>query len=401
MTQFPKQRTGPHPPSDTAGDNAAAPPEPQMKDLYSSSLEDSQDILGIHDLQGKLLSVSPAPARILGYEVQELLRLSLPELLAPEFRNQFDEYIARIQRDGVANGWMTLLTRSGERRVWTYHNKLGREGYPVPVVLALAQDITERVRAERALRASEEKFHSVFRDAGVGMAMVSPEGRFLEVNDSFCEFLGYSPAELLGKRVQEVTHPDEVEHCSQVIDKTMAGEFIQRFEKRYLHKNGEIKWGEVSVSLVRSSERRPIYNVAQVLDVTQRKRAEERQKLNLQQTTLLWKIGRLVSSRISVDHVVHAAVDGLIDLLSCDAVLLFQKLGENLQSWRYGRSILSLNRKPPSLTAWASASAGWRLATGSLSTAWTYLTIHAAPGRSARGFDSIRLRLCRLRIQTR
>ena len=331
MTQFSKQRTGHQTPSDLAEHSSAAPARPEMKDLHSSLLEDSQDLLCVHDLQGKLMSVSPAPARILGYEVEELLRMSLPELLAPEFRNQFDDYLARIQRDGVANGWMTLLTRSGERRVWNYHNRLSREGYPSSVVLGLAQDITERVRAERALRASEEKFRSVFRDAGVGMVLVSPEGRFLEANESFCEFLGYSPAELLGKTVQEVTHPDEVEHASWVIDQTLAGARIRRFEKRYLHKTGEIRWGEVSVSLVRNSERRPVYNVAQVLDITQRKRAEEQQKLNLQQTTLLWRIGRLVSSRISVDHVVHAAVDGLIDLLSCDAVLLFQKQGEDLQ----------------------------------------------------------------------
>src|SRR5215831_18607788 len=84
---------------------------------WSRDLVDhSQDLLCIHDLQGRLLSVNPAPARVLGYTIEEILQIPLRELIAPEFRQQFDAYLDEIGRRGVAHGYMAVLTRFGERR---------------------------------------------------------------------------------------------------------------------------------------------------------------------------------------------------------------------------------------------------------------------------------------------
>jgi PAS domain S-box-containing protein len=139
-----------------------------------------------------------------------------------------------------------------------------------------AQDITERKQAEDALRASEEKFRSVFRDAGVGMMIVSPEGRFLAANQAFCDCLGYTEDELLQRTVQSVTLPEDWPSFSQRLKEALVqGTGFQRVEKRCLHKSGRIVNTESSASLIQGSSGKPRYFVGEVLDITQRKLAEE------------------------------------------------------------------------------------------------------------------------------
>jgi PAS domain S-box-containing protein len=139
-----------------------------------------------------------------------------------------------------------------------------------------AQDITERKQAEDQLRASEEKFRRVFRDAGVGMVIVSPDGRFLAANEAFCECLGYTEEELLQKTVQSITLPEDWPAFSKRLREALQrGTSFQRAEKRCLHKCGRIVTTESSASLIRGPSGEPQYFVGEVLDITQRKLAEE------------------------------------------------------------------------------------------------------------------------------
>ena len=96
----------------------------ENEDWYQDLVEHSHDLLCIHDLEGRLLSVNPAPARLLGYSVEEILQIPMRELIAPEFRAQFDAYLKQIERVGEARGLLAVMTRSGERRIWEYHNTL-------------------------------------------------------------------------------------------------------------------------------------------------------------------------------------------------------------------------------------------------------------------------------------
>lgn len=123
-----------------------------IDDLFRDLVEHSQDLICTHDLTGRLLSVNPLPARLLGYSVEELLRKPMKSLIAPEFQAQFDDYLARIANKGCDDGMLMLVTRSGERRIWEYHNSLRTQGLPVPLVRGMAHDVTERHRASAALR---------------------------------------------------------------------------------------------------------------------------------------------------------------------------------------------------------------------------------------------------------
>ena len=153
-----------------------------------------------------------------------------------------------------------------------YMNESGQPSRMVGVNI----DITDRKLAEEAVRESEEKFRSVFREAGVGMVIVSPEGRFLAANRTFCGCLGYVEKELLEKTVESVTLSEDWPAFSQKLAEALRdGRGFQWVQKRCLHKSGRIVYTETSASLIRSRDGSPQYFVAEVLDVTSRKEAEE------------------------------------------------------------------------------------------------------------------------------
>jgi PAS domain S-box-containing protein len=140
----------------------------------------------------------------------------------------------------------------------------------------LEGEINERKLAEASLRESEEKFRNAFENANTGMAMVSPDGYFLKANAVLCKMLGYSENELFDRKFDDVTHPEDLDIGREFVIRTLSEErAYAKFEKRYLHKNGETVWAAVSASLVRDSQENPLYFVSQILDITERKQAEQ------------------------------------------------------------------------------------------------------------------------------
>ena len=137
-------------------------------------------------------------------------------------------------------------------------------------------EITEREQAEKALRESEERFRSAFEHTAVGMALVSPDGRFIQVNRSLSDILGYSPEELTSTRWQVTTHPDDIEITQSHMRRLLAGETdSSQFERRCLHKHGHEIWGLLSLSLVRQADGTPLYFISQLQDISKLKRTEE------------------------------------------------------------------------------------------------------------------------------
>jgi chemotaxis family two-component system sensor kinase Cph1 len=155
----------------------------------------------------------------------------------------------------------------------------------------ISRDIAERKRTEEALRASEDKFKYVFDHSIIGKSITQPSGE-ISVNQAFCEMLGYTPEELRNQKWQDITHPDDMELTQRVVDALLVGEQASvRFSKRYLHKNGSVVWADVSSSLRRDQEGKPLYFMTTVSDITERKRADaERERL---MTELAWKNNEL------------------------------------------------------------------------------------------------------------
>ena len=134
----------------------------------------------------------------------------------------------------------------------------------------------EQMRISRALRESEEHFRSAFDHAAAGMALVGTDGRWLSVNRSLCELLGYSEEELLQRNFQSVTHPDDLGESLTDMYRMLEGKMVTSTrEKRYLHCDGREIWATVSTSTVADTQGKPMHFIVQSQDITERKRAEE------------------------------------------------------------------------------------------------------------------------------
>ena len=148
------------------------------------------------------------------------------------------------------------------------------DGTPRKVV-GISLDIDARKRIERELRESVERFRGAFEFAGIGMALVAPDGRFLRVNRSLCGIVGYRADELLTTNFQAITHPDDLDadldYMRQMLHGTLAH---YDMEKRYLHKDGHAVWVLLSVSLVRDAAGDALYFVGQIQDISARKQVE-------------------------------------------------------------------------------------------------------------------------------
>ena len=119
-------------------------------------------------------------------------------------------------------------------------------------------------------------FRSAFEFAAIGMALVAPNGRFLRVNRSLCEITGYPEKELLKRTFQDITHPDDLNLDLDYAGRLLRGEIeTYQMEKRYFHKNGLIVWIHLSVSLVRADDSAPLFFIAQIKNITDRKKTEE------------------------------------------------------------------------------------------------------------------------------
>jgi PAS domain S-box-containing protein len=123
---------------------------------------------------------------------------------------------------------------------------------------------------------ADSLFQNAFKFAVIGMALVSPEGKWLRVNHSVCEITGYSEAELLARTFQDITHPDDLDLDLANVRKMLAREInTYQMEKRYFHKDGSIVWVALSVSLVHNKSGAPLFFIAQIQDITRRKQSDQ------------------------------------------------------------------------------------------------------------------------------
>jgi PAS domain S-box-containing protein len=289
----------------------------ENEDWYQDLVEHSHDLLCIHDLAGRLLSVNPAPARMLGYSVEEILQIPLRELIAPEFRPQFDAYLSQIERVGEARGLMTVMTRSGERRIWEYHNTLRSEDVETPIVRGLAHDVTEQKSAEKLAREASENllnkvgenertirelklFRTLVDHSNDAIEVVDPGTlRFLDVNEKACSALGYSREELLSMRVFDID-PTVTEASREKDKQALRKSGFVVTEKLHRRKDGSTFPVEVSMRWV-GLERD--YVIVICRDLTERKQAEEALKKSEEKFSKAFRQGPLSLTLTSIkDH---------------------------------------------------------------------------------------------------
>jgi len=156
----------------------------------------------------------------------------------------------------------------------------GADGYLVKPLnerefVARIRSINKIIQTENELLRSEEKFRSLFYHSAVGKSMTTMDGK-IEVNQAFCDILGYSMEELSGKNWPELTHPDDLPNDTAIMKRIINHEVESfRWEKRYIHKNGHPVYVDISSALERDGRGEPLYFITNIFDITARKIAEE------------------------------------------------------------------------------------------------------------------------------
>lgn len=248
------------------------------EERYRLLFEEMSEGFALHEIivnkKGKpidyrFLDINPAFEKLTGLKRDEIIGRTVREVL-PATEPYWIEKYGEVALHG------------GNLNFENYHSGIGKwynvtAFSPKPGQFAVTfEDITDRKRNETALRESEEQFRSTFEQTAVGMCMVNLDGQFIRVNQAYCELIGYSADELIGKSINFITHPDDLQISDQYLKKPQEGgsQNIQ-FEKRYIHKTGRVIWVNLSSTLIRDVSGNPRYFITQVQDITERKAAEE------------------------------------------------------------------------------------------------------------------------------
>ena len=246
----------------------------ESEDRYRDLVEHSEDLVCTHDMQGNLLSMNPAPARVLGYGMDELLRTPMRDVLAPECRGGFDGYLEEIKSCGSARGVMCVQTKDGQRRIWEYSNTLRTEGVVAPLVRGLAHDITDRTRAEAALRASEGRLRLFVEHSPAAVALFDREMRYIQASRRWMTDYGLGIRDLHGISHYEV-FPEIPERWKEAHRRGLRGEVLVEDGDRFDRADGDVQWLRWQIHPWRDANGQ-IGGIAIFSeDISARKRAEE------------------------------------------------------------------------------------------------------------------------------
>ena len=205
---------------------------------------------------------------------------------------------------------------------------------------------TLNVGLENQVRASEQSFQAMFEQAAVGIALVGLDGRFRQVNQRFCNMVGYSQADLLNKLFVDITHPEEQSLAWRLVEQLIRDEIPPfSLEKRYCRQDGSIMWGNVTVSLVTQPSEKSNYLLAIVEDISDRKRMaieleQHRHHLEELVTARTAKLRKseeaLFREKERAQVTLHSIGDAVITTDADGRVEYLNPIAEQLTGWKSG-----------------------------------------------------------------
>jgi diguanylate cyclase (GGDEF)-like protein/PAS domain S-box-containing protein len=240
----------------------------------------ARDMLCTASLDGYITHINGAWERCLGWTREELTARPFVEFVHPEDRAR-TEAEAALAADGAATARFTnrYATKDGGWRSLEWRSWVDSERQAIH---ATARDVTEQLAADAAKREAEERFRRAFDDSATGMAVVGVEGEsrdvLLDANDSLGRIFGCPREQLLGTRaLSAMVETAQAPALRRGMEDLLRGaDAVHRGEYRVERPDGVCVWLDMTASLVRDVDERPLYRLVQVLDVTERKTAEER-----------------------------------------------------------------------------------------------------------------------------
>ncbi|MCC7634881.1 PAS domain S-box protein [Stenotrophomonas rhizophila] len=253
------------------------------------------------DVDGVINLFNSGAQKLLGYSAEEVIGRINPGLFhdpeemraylqpladaAGRLPTVFEALTAHAAQGTWSRQWTYVRKDGGRRQVRLSISPLDSAGGQRFGYVGMAVDITPLLEMREQAYLAAKKFASAFSSAALGMALVSLEGRWLDVNDALCGILGYTRAELLEIDFQTLTHADDLDTDLALVADLLAGRRDHyHMDKRYRGKSGNTVWGRLSVSLVRAENGAPLHFVSQIQDVTSQRQSGQQLRESEQRT---------------------------------------------------------------------------------------------------------------------
>lgn len=248
--------------------------EQRFKYIWESTL----DAMRLTDENGIIVSVNKAYCDLVDKKREDLEGKNLSEVFLNEFQEAVHkDYIKNFRNKTLASRYECSLELWNNKVIYVQaaHTYLSISRQPL-LLLSVFHNITDKKIAEDYLKESEEKFRHAFDYSAAGVSILNLNGNFQKVNSSFAKMTGYSESEFKKLSFKDITYSEDIENSAGIFNDLLEGKTsFSSFEKRYVTKDKSIIWGYVSTSLVRDAENKPQFFISQIVDITERKSAEE------------------------------------------------------------------------------------------------------------------------------
>jgi two-component system cell cycle sensor histidine kinase/response regulator CckA len=262
--------------NDNHGDKQQARSNPVLRELQLAALEAAANAILISDKSGTILWTNSAFERITGYTRQEITGQNSRILRSGQHpENFYQELWSTILAGKVWRG--EIINRRKDGTLYTEQMTITpiRVSWEISHFIAVKEDVSESKRVDAALAESDQRFRLAFEKGPLGIVFVDPQYRVITANPAFCSMLGYSEPELRGRQLTEVTHPEDAARDKETSARIMRGGIpAKTWEKRYLSKNGQPVFVEVTATTVRDLSGNPLYGMGIVQNISRRKASE-------------------------------------------------------------------------------------------------------------------------------
>jgi|GEM_PF-952874 len=284
----------------------------QNSDHFSNFLINNlPGIFLLMDENGKYKLWNQDTEKVTGYDHLEIKSMEPYAMLDPNDRTILQEAMTNALGSGNAEVEIELITKNSLRIPhYLILRPIKSEEKLFFIITGL--DISEEIKTLLQMQLSESTFRSAFEYSAFGMSLVSPEGKWLKVNNELCSLLGYDEETILTLNILEITKAEDRDKIREIMQEFFDRKLeTARLENRFVHKKGRTVWANISVSLIRDRMHMPLYFVIQIEDITDRKEYEE--KIN-NQITLLSEISFITSHELRHEYAkLHSVVNFLKD----------------------------------------------------------------------------------------